>query len=164
MRSLTYDEIDTLWKQKADMELEEAPNLVEAMGTTQPDVLSYLLATGDNLLSPSERQIIFFMGILIWYVIDQLEDQVPEISIDNLLENEEKNFKMLEYLAGEPDGEFMTTVDKIMETYNQPILLKYVIERMIEEPEKDIEIIDDHIGVMVIYLKSFIDCIDSVIP
>ena len=35
------------------------------------------------------------------------------------------------------------------------------IEQIMEEPKKDIEIIDNHIGMIVIYLKTFIDCIDS---
>jgi hypothetical protein len=163
LRSLTYDEIDTLWQQKADMELEDAPRLVEELAAAQPSVLNYFLAIGDNLLSNSERQIIFFMGVLIWYVINQLEDTIPEISLDQLLENEEKNLRMLEYLAGEPDGEFLVTVEKIMDTYEQSTLLIYVIERILEEPEKNIEIIDDHVGMMVIYLKSFIDSITTVV-
>ena len=161
MRQLTYDEIDALWRDKADMEPEEAPQLVEKMGQQQPNALSYLLATGNEILIPSEREVVFFMGVLVWYVIDSLKIILPEITLDQLLETENKNYKMLEYLAGEPDSEFLETVDKIMEHYNQSVLLRYVIERIMEEPEKDIEIIDNHIGIMVIYLKTLIDCIDS---
>lgn len=162
MRKLTFEEIDSLWSAKADMELEEAPQLVEKMGEAQPYALSYLLAIDNEILQHSEREIVFFMGILIWYVIDSLNITVPELTIDHLLEIEEKNFQMLEYLAGEPDEEFMETVGKIMEKYNQPVLLRYVIDRIMEEPEKDIEINQNHIGMMVIYLKTFIDCIDVV--
>lgn len=161
MRPLTYHEIDTLWQNKADMELEEAPQLVEKMGKAQPYALSYLLAAGNDLLVQSEREVIFFMGVLIWHVIDFLDIVLPEISLDHLLENEEKNYQMLEYLAGEPDSEFMKTVEKIMTHYNQSVFLKYVIERVMEEPKKDIEIVDNHLGMIVIYLKTFIDCIDS---
>ncbi|MBN1576018.1 MAG: hypothetical protein JW913_05665 [Chitinispirillaceae bacterium] len=161
MRPLTYDEIDTIWQKKADMELEEAPQLVEKMSKAQPYALSYLMAAGNELLIPSEREVIFFMGVLIWYVIDFLDIELYEITLDYLLENEEKNYKMLEYLAGEPDSEFMKTVEKIMERYNQSVFLRYVIERIMEEPKKDIEIIDNHLGMIVIYLKTFLDCIDS---
>ena len=160
MRQLTYDEIDALWREKADMEPEEAPYLVERMGQQQPYVVSYLLATGNEILIPSEREVVFYMGVLIWYVIDSLKITVPEISVDQLMEIENKNYQMLEYLAGEPDSEFMETVGKIMDHYNQSVLLRYVIEQIMEEPEKSIKIIDNHIGIMVIYLKTFIDCID----
>jgi len=165
MRPLTNNEIHTLWQEKADMELEEAPILVEDLSAAQPSVLTYLLATGDDILTEEERQVTFFMGVLIWFVVQQsVPTLIPEITTDELLEQEENNFKMLEYLAGEPDTEFMTTVAKIMDSYNQRNLLQYVIDRIMEEPEKEVELNDNHLGMMVIYLKTFIDCLDSAIP
>ena len=92
MRQLTYDEIDALWRDKADMEPEEAPQLVEKMGQQQPNALSYLLATGNEILIPSEREVVFFMGVLVWYVIDSLKIILPEITLDQLLETENKNY------------------------------------------------------------------------
>ncbi len=163
LRPLTYDEIDKIWQEKADLEPKEVPELIENMGNKQPYVLSYLLATGNEILVPSEREVVFFMGVLIWYVIDSLKIKLDEIPIEQLLENEEKNYEMLEYLAGEPDSEFMETVSKIMEHYNQSVFLRYIIEQIMNEPKKEIEIIENHIGMMVIYLKTFIDCIDSLI-
>ena len=164
MRALTYDDIHPLWTAKAAMDLDDAPVLVEALGAAQPDILSYLLGTGEDILTPEERQILFFLGILIWYVIDTISDAIPQITVKQLWENEEKNLRMLEYLDGEPEGEFMNTVTRIMDTYNQSTLLKYVIERIMEEPEKNSDIIEDHIGMMVIYLKSLIDSIDAAVP
>ena len=162
MRSFTYEEIDALWRHKADMEPEEAQPLVEAMGSAQPAILTYLLASGDDILTEMERQVTFFMGVLLWHVISELaKENIRELSTDELIETEDKNFQMLEYLAGEPDSEFMTTVARIMENYNQATLLQYIIERIMEEPDKDIELYDNHVGMMVIYLKSVIDCFDK---
>lgn len=164
MRQLTTNEIDELWQRKADMELEEAPELVEEMGSAQPAALSYLLAIGDDIITEAERQVTFFMGVLVWYVVQQSAGTpIREITPEELSEHEENNFNMLEYLAGESDAEFMTTVEKIMDKYNQRPLLQYVIERIMEEPEKEIELYDNHVGMMVIYLKTFIDCLDRAI-
>jgi hypothetical protein len=162
MRSLTVEEIDPIWMSKEDMDPEEAPRLVEHLERKQPNLLSYLLATGGDILEQEERSVIFFMGVLMWYVIDSLEIAVPEVPLETLVETEEKNFEMLEYLAGEPDSEFMKTVEKIMEHYNQSDLLHYIIQKIMQEPEKDVEISENHIGVMAIYLKTVIDCIDAI--
>ena len=69
---------------------------------------------------------------------------------------------MMEYLAGEPESEFTDTVEKIMETYSQSELLRFIIEKLMEEPEKGVELREDTIGMIVLYLKTIIDCIDTV--
>ena len=161
MRSLVVEEIDPLWRNKEEMEPEDSPRLVELLERKQPNVLSYLLATGGDILEREERMVVFFMGVLLWYVIDSLEIKVPEIPLESLVETEAKNFEMLEYLAGEPDSEFMSTVEKIMAHYNQSPLLQYIIGKIMEEPQKDMLVSESHIGVMAIYLKTVIDCIDT---
>ena len=161
MRPLTVEEIDPLWQSKEDMEPEEAPGLVERLERRQPNMLSYLLATGSDILEQEERAVVFFMGVLLWYVVDSLEIEVPELSLEMLVATEEKNFEMLEYLAGEPDSEFVDTVAKIMANYNQSDLLQYIIGKILQEPQKDVEVTENHVGVIAIYLKTIIDCIDA---
>lgn len=161
MRPLTYQEIDALWQQKADMEPEDVQQFVETIGQKQPYVVGYLLAAGNELLGQSEREVVFFIGILLLYVIDSIEIKSGEISLESLIENEEKNYKMLEYLSGEPESQFLDTVNTIMSSYNQSVLLKYIIDKIMEEPEKGVELVDNHLGIMAIYLKTVLDCIDA---
>lgn len=161
MRSLVFEEIDTWWQKKADMKTGDAPQLIGRMGEKQPSTLSYFLAINDEILSAPEREVILYMGVLIWYTVDSLDIPLPEITLQDLLDNEVKNIRMLEYLAGEPESEFMKTVGKIMEHYNQSDLLRYIIERIMDELQNDTEINRNHIGMMVIYLKTFIDCLDA---
>ena len=161
MRPLTFQEINALWQQKAEMEPEDIPQFVEAIGHKQPYIVGYLLAAGDEILGQSEREVIFFIGVMVLYIIDSLEITLPEISLESLMENEEKNYKMLEYLSGEPESQFLDTVDAIMGSYNQSVLLKYIIDKIMEEPEKGVELVDNHLGIMAIYLKTVLDCLDS---
>jgi hypothetical protein len=69
---------------------------------------------------------------------------------------------MLEYLAGEPESDFLDTVEKIIGKYNQQVLLKYIIDRLMDEPQRGAEIREDNIGMLVIYLKTLIDCVDLI--
>lgn len=161
MRSLTFTEIDSLWEEMADIDPEDVPELMKVIGKQQPHVVSYLLGITDDILSDPEREIVFFMGVVMLRVIQGLGIRNEEISLELLLEKEGTNFRMLEYLAGEPDTEFTDTVGKIMDNYNQSELLRYIIDRIMEEPLNDTEIENDHIGIMVIYLKTFIDCFDA---
>ena len=161
MRSLTFDDIDPLWEEMAAIEPDQVPELMHHIGEVQPHVVSYLLGINDDILSDPEREMVFYLGVIIWRILDRIGFRYDEISLDTLLEKEETNFKMLEYLAGEPDAEFTGTVGRIMDNYNQSELLRYIIDRIIQEPLNDAEMVDDHVGIMVIYLKTFIDCFDA---
>lgn len=161
MRQLYFDEIDALWKQTSDSLISEATPLVNAFQTAQPAVFEYFLEIGEDILTQDERKMLFFTGTLIWYTVNKLEpDILPELSPDQIFEKETNNLKMLEYLSGEPDNELLPTVSKIMNTYHQNTLLHYVIEYITTKPETGGLYNDDHTGLMVIYLKSFIDCLD----
>jgi hypothetical protein len=161
MRPFAYEEINRLWQQNAEIEPERIQQLVDNIGAKQPYIVGYLLASGDDILGQSEREVIFFIGVIVWYIIDSLEIALPEISLEQLLEHEEKNFKMLEYLAGEPETQFVDTVDKIMGGYKQSVFLKYIIDRILEEPDKGVELSENHLGIMAIYLKTILDCVDE---
>ena len=161
MRSLTFEEIDTLWEETAAITPDDVPQLMRRIGKLQPHVVSYLLGINDDILTDPEREIVFYLGVIILRVLQGLGFTYVEIPLESILEKEEKNFRMLEYLAGEPDAEFTGTVGKIMDNYNQSELLRYIIDRIMEEPLTGAEMIEDHVGIMVIYLKTFIDCFDA---
>ena len=47
------------------------------------------------------------------------------------------------------------------QNYNQIEVLRYVVEALMEELETDSEVRDEYIGIMMIYLKTVIDCLDQ---
>jgi hypothetical protein len=103
------------------------------------------------------------MGIMLWNIIKQFSRNNPvEITTGELIEKETKNINMLEYLSGEPESDFTATVQKLMSTFHQSHLLSYTLDRIMDEVgiETD-KIRDDNVGMIFIYLKSIIDCLDS---
>jgi hypothetical protein len=164
VNAFTIEEIDQSWKQMEKLELNDVPKLVNKLGKDQPFILTYLMSTGDELLDQQEREALLFMGVMIWHIVSDFISEIPEITTDMLEDCEEKNMAMLEYLAGEPDSEFMDTTENIMAKYHQAELLRYIIDRLMEEPDKGIELNADNVGMMVIYLKTIIDCLDAATP
>lgn len=161
MRSLTFSEIDSLWEKMAVIDPDDMSEMMKIIGERQPYVISYLLGITDDILSDPEREIVLYMGLVILRIIQRLGIKYEKIPLETLLEKEENNFRMLEYLGGEPDTEFTETVGKIMDKYSQSELLRYIIDRIMEESLNAGDIVGDHIGIMVIYLKTFIDCFDA---
>ncbi|MBC8484906.1 MAG: hypothetical protein H8D45_02575 [Bacteroidetes bacterium] len=82
------------------------------------------------------------------------------ITEQTLDEVEESNIKMIEYLEGESEAGFKYSVEMITNNYNQPEVLRYVVEALMEEEEEGCLIRDENKGLMTINLKTVIDCFD----
>jgi len=161
---LPFETIDNCWKSMENIDIDNVPELVNTLGKEQPYMLAYLMANGNDILSRQEHETFFFMGVMIWQIVKRSVLSIPEISDAMLEKYEEKNFSMLEYLDGESETEFNDTVRIIMDKYHQAELLQYIIERLMEEPDKWVDIDSDNMGIIVIYLKTIIDCLDAKIP
>ncbi|HEX2958554.1 MAG TPA: hypothetical protein VHO70_17085 [Chitinispirillaceae bacterium] len=161
MKTLSTEVIDQQWKSIETMNLDDVPDFITDLGRSQPYVLTYLMATGEDILNQKEREILLFMGIMVWNITKLCINEPMEILSDKLLDCEKKNVAMLEYLAGEPDTDFIDTVDGIMSKYHQHTLLKYIIDRLMEDyKEEHSAVREENIGMIVIYIKSLIDCLD----
>jgi hypothetical protein len=163
VQNLTFEEITKSWNKLEELELDDIPQFVDKLGHEQPFVLTYLMTTGSDILNPKEREALLFTGLMIWHISTLKRLKIPEISSEMIDEKESKNIKMLEYLAGEPESDFMETVNHIMTKYPQAELLKFVIDKLMSDPEDDVEIREENIGMIVIYLKTIIDCLDVVL-
>lgn len=67
---------------------------------------------------------------------------------------------MAEYLQGETETGFIEATTAIINNYGQPEVLRYVVEALMEEPEEGCVIQDDNKGIMLLDLKTVIDCFD----
>ncbi|MBN1604932.1 MAG: hypothetical protein JW915_25215 [Chitinispirillaceae bacterium] len=162
MIPLSLELINDRWKLIENMSLEEVPDLITDLGQNQPYILTYLVATGSDILNEKEREMLLFLGIMVWNISKhQISEQI-EISSEELIYFERKNILMLEYLSGEPENDFFCTVERIMSRYHQHSFLKYIIDILMEDSrDESCGIRQENIGMIVIYIKSLIDCFDT---
>jgi hypothetical protein len=164
VKYLDIETIEASWNSMEDLDPDTIPALVDELGHKQPFLLTYLMATGHDILSEQESEALLFMGVMIWQILNRIYNNIAVISGNDLDSHENKNIQMLEYLAGESESDFLDTVEKIMSKYHQPELLRFIISKLNEEPDRGIELSDENMGMIVIYLKTVIDCFDEIIP
>lgn len=155
--------VEKTWDKLQTLSFEQIDSLIEDFSTKQPYVLAYLMATGSEILTEEDRETLVFMGLTIWKVVSDHVTQIPEINDEVLDRNEQGNMDMLDYLAGEPESEFMNTVDLIMNRYSQGELLKFIIYKIVDEKENALSPTQENVGLVVIYLKTVLDCFDEVV-
>lgn len=145
------------------MEPDNGLNLINNFADEQPVVIAYLMAFSDSYLKGDEREQLIYMAVAIWQMMSHGEKPLAQITEELLEEKEEKNIRMLEYLAGDSENEFADTVEMIFQGYGQPDVLRYVVETLMDEDaeERAYELSDEGKGHMLICLKTLIDCFDS---
>ena len=161
MKPIPADTVEDTWARMVDMSPQDAPEMIERLTQQQPLILAYLMAVGDEMFNPDERELLLFLGIVIWQTMLQGDTPLPEVTEQMIEEIEASNFKMLEYLEGESEADFIETTENILNTYNQKEILAHVLEAIMEEPDEETEISEENQGMMMIYLKTVIDCFDG---
>ncbi len=161
MNPISSDIVEKIWKKAGGISPEKGPEMIKRMSKQQPLILAYLMSTGDDVLSQEERELLLYLGVDVWQIMFQGTTQLPKVTEKVLDEIEDSNMKMLEYLEDESEGGFIDTVEKIINNYNQREVLRYVVEAIMEEPEEGSMIGDENTGIMMIYLKTVIDCFDK---
>lgn len=161
MKPISADVVEKTWKRMGSMSVQKAAELIYLMEEQQPFVLAYLLGVGGDTLNRDERELLLYLGEVVWQIMSQGDTPLTKITGDVLDEVEESNWKMIEYLQGESEAGFIDTVREIINNYGQPEVLRYVVEALMEEEEEGCLIREERKGTMLMYLKTVIDCFDG---
>lgn len=164
MITVSNDQIDQYLDELDNLDEQEKEQLVTQFGEEQPYLLAYFMAVFEEELKQEERELIFYIGLQIWYVILRVNIKVPTISEELLEESEMDNEEMLNYLSEESEEGFEEFANNFLSTHPQRDLLEMaLISVMWEEDEDDFKVSEDAKGVMFIILKTAIDCLHKVV-
>jgi hypothetical protein len=136
----------------------EAPELMRRMQRKQPVILAYLLAVDHELLNQDEREMLVYLGTVVWEIMIQGSPPPPRVTEAMLDRADEANVKLLESLVDASDAEAETVLSTLIANYRQPEVLRYVVEALHEAVEAG-EIRDEYDGMLMIALKTVIDCL-----
>lgn len=162
MEPISENIVEETWKQIGSTSPEDAPLIAKEFPRQQPFISTYLLAAGGDELNQDERQILYYIGLVVWKIMTKGDKKIKRISPAVIEEAEDKNWKMLNYLSKEKnDLDFIKAAESIVEKYNQKTVLKYVVEALEEHNPEEGNLRDQSIGTMFIYLKTVIDCLDQ---
>jgi len=157
MESISSEIVEKTWKKLGKMSPLQIPKIAYRMRKEQPIILAYLLAAGHDTLNQDEREMLLYLGLVVWRIMSQGSRPLNEITENILNEMEISNVKMIEYLEAESEAG-ADAMKKIIDNYPQPEVLKYVVEALLEEQEEGCVIRDGNKGMMMLYLKTVIDC------
>jgi len=161
MEKISAEIVRETWQALDEVDADCATEMANGMGKQQPVVLAYLMTATENYsMNQDESELLIFLGLSIWKMMTRAEGPLPSVTPARLDEIEENNLKMLEYLAGESDEDFITTVEMIIDNYPQSEILRYVVDELMLNNQ--VPVSDENKGHMLISLKTAIDCLNYV--
>ena len=163
MRTIDAIEIEEYLDKLNEMPEGKAEGMVGEMSDSQSLIMVYLMAVENEVFSGPEREGFFYLGYSLWYIMQSVNPAIPLITEEEIEASEKNNFKMLDVFADETDEGITKLIEIIVENYNQPGLFGYVVESLMEEEDDDGNLLfnPDNSGIMLIYLKTIIDCLDK---
>jgi len=154
MDQVTSEIVEETRKRMAAMSQREAQKLAKLFVKQQPVVASYLLAVDSDVLNQDERQLLFYLGTVVWQMMSQGKTPLPTVTEEDLLRAEDTNIKMVEYLQGETESGFRQATETIINSHQQPEVLRYIVEALKEEPEEGCIIRGENLGIIFLDLKK----------
>ncbi len=149
------------WQQVANSELDHAHELVAELQKEQPFILLYLTDMEGTPFNQNESEIIFFLGLVIWQIMKKGSNKLRQVTVQKLMKAEDANYEFLDLLSQDTEGDFESATLNMLESYQEPEVLRYVVEAIMEEPDEDDPedepIRDENRGLAFVIIKTVLD-------
>ena len=159
MKPISSEIVEKTWQKIGGFSARQVEKLAERMSQDQPLILAYLMAVDSDLLDQDERELLFYLGVVIWQIMLQGDKPLPDITESMLDEAEEANTKFLEKHVGASEVKLAQASETLIRGYGQPEVFRYAVEALMESAREE-EIRQDNLGILMINLKTVIDCFD----
>lgn len=162
MEPVPAEIVEATWQEIAGMSVEEFAPLAERFVREQPYLRDFLMDDGPGMLNAEEQQLLLYMGLVIWQMMERVAGKrLPMVTPESLEHADERNFRAFERLIGKSPAVLTREAEKIVHKCNQVEVLRYVTETLEEDVnEEDDGITEIGKGFIFISLKTVIEALD----
>ncbi|RPH92173.1 MAG: hypothetical protein EHM72_17775 [Calditrichaeota bacterium] len=162
MKTITQHTVTEVWQQHAELDFFQIEKQIAAFSKEQPLLVSYLTTSNEEFYNFEEKQLLLYLGVAVWQMFKRSGTAIKKCTSALLLEKQQKNLEMMEYLEGEIQGDFAGTVRSILDNDNQRFIFRHVFHALFEEELNPKYIRAQNKGLLFVDLKTLIDCLDQV--
>ncbi|MBM3128597.1 MAG: hypothetical protein FJ009_08230 [Chloroflexi bacterium] len=159
MKPISAEIVETTWKRIAGFSAREGKTLAEKFAAEQPVVMTYLMAVDGDLFNEDERELLFYLGAVVWQMMAQGDAPLPQVTEQMIDQAEAANQATLESLVDASEDDARAAMAQMLQEYTQPEVFKYVVTALMEATQEE-GIRDENLGVLMVNLKTVIDCLN----
>jgi hypothetical protein len=151
--------VEKTWQQVAKFTPDRANKEMLAMGKTQPDLLAFLMSYTDDL-QQEVKELAIYIAFVVYKMFLDSSGKIPKISSREIMARYNENTRFMESLE-EAHEKFIDRVASV-QVSKQPYVMKYVLEALMEDAEKDgINLTEQDIGLLFILFETEIEVLDK---
>lgn len=136
MSGYSADHIDAIFEDTAVMDEAALQEQLERFSEQQPALLSYLMTTGETVLDENERELLLFLGMVVWRCFEK--DVEGELSGEAIADAEAGNDRLLEALVSASIDHQGDEIEAFLDDYPQDHLLALIEDLVLfAESDKD---------------------------
>ena len=161
MQIISANTVEHVFSRMWNMSQQEAYQLSFDLEKQQPILVAYLAAVDRDIFNRAERELLFYLGTVVWQVMVNVKNPLPPLQQDCFLRFEEANNSLAGVLKNTQKSSFKDAVKKVLQESRQSEVMRYVIAAMMDENSDENEVRDENLGFIILDLKTVIDCFDS---
>ncbi len=161
MKPISAAVVEQTRQRVAQTDPADAPAVTALMNRQQPAVLAYLRDVGGDFLNEDEQDLLFYIGTVVWQVMRQGERKPRKVNLPALDRAERRSMRRLESVVGKPESAVRLLAESLVQDAPQPEVLRYVLGALMGEHEEGLELRDDRIGMMFVYLNAVLEALNT---
>jgi len=159
MEPLSEGFVEKTWQQIAKFTPDKANKEMIAMGKSQPDLLAFMMAYTDDL-QQEVKELAIYIAFVVYKMFFDSSGKIPRISSKEIMAKYDENISLMESLEGAHE-KFIDRIARV-QVSNQPYLMEYVLEALMEDAEEDgIDLTEEDIGSLFILFKTEIEVLEK---
>lgn len=161
MHLISEELVEETWQEFSGFSPEQGNEEVQKLGKEQPELLAFMMELIDDLTQDVKELALYIFVVVYRMFRKACGRQISGLSAEEIMEQYEKNEKLILSLEGAHD-KFYDRIARV-QLSEQPYVMKYVVEALIEMPEDDdpVELTDNDIGIIFLFLKTVIDLLNQ---
>ncbi len=161
MEIISAERIEQIYTKMWNMSEQDAFRLSYSLEKEQPVLVAYLAAVDHDIFNKADREVLFYLGTVVWQIMSDGRKPLPAVSEEQLLRYEQANNALALSLKTSDTTAFADVVKKTLKACRQTEILRYIIAALMDEDSSDNEIREEHLGFIILDLKTVIECFDE---
>jgi hypothetical protein len=121
------------WQRMSELGPDEGQALMDQLVEEQPTIGQYLLGMEDVSFDDDERDLVYYVSLVVWQIMKQGEPQLGRISLEDLQRAEDENFGFLAQIAQDTPADFVSAIQTMLERHPEPEVLRSIGQALAEE-------------------------------
>ena len=160
MDSISAKIVAETWQRMSQLSLDVAPQMSFQFQEEQPIILGFLLDLDDLPFNQHERELIYYIGLVVWQMMKQSKRRLYKVTRRKLEKADKANDESLEMMMSDSEADFVSATMAMIENYPEPEVLRYIVETIMDEEEyepDDPPIRDEYCGLAFLHLKTVLN-------